>query len=95
MMRACLGYFVAYVGEPDENGRYHIVPSVCHEQERSKANHRENSAASVDLPVVVNAGHGLSREVRQSLFLVRLGRQVAAGSDHGPKKPSMGRISNC
>lgn len=43
MMRACLGYFVAYVGEPDENGRYHIVPSVCHEQERSKANHRENS----------------------------------------------------
>ena len=43
VMRACLGYFVAYVGEPDENGRYHIVPSVCHEQERSKANHRENS----------------------------------------------------
>ncbi len=42
-MRACLGYFVAYVGEPDENGRYHIVPSVCHEQARSKANHRENS----------------------------------------------------
>jgi len=40
---SCLGYFVAYVGEPDENGRYHIVPSVCHEQERSKANHRENS----------------------------------------------------
>ena len=36
MMRACLDYFVAYVGEPDENGRYHIVPSVCHEQERSK-----------------------------------------------------------
>ena len=32
MMRACLDYFVAYVGAPDENGRYHIIPSVCHEQ---------------------------------------------------------------
>lgn len=34
MLRACLDYYIAYVGEPDENGRYHVVPSVCHEQSK-------------------------------------------------------------
>ena len=34
MFRACLDYFIAYVGEPDESGRYHIIPSVAHEQSR-------------------------------------------------------------
>ncbi len=35
MFRACLDYFLAYVGEPDENGRYNIIPSVAHEQSRA------------------------------------------------------------
>ncbi len=34
MFRACLDYFVAFVGEPDEQGQYNIVLSVAHEQSR-------------------------------------------------------------
>ena len=32
LMRASLDYFVACVGEPDEEGVYNIIPSVAHEQ---------------------------------------------------------------
>ena len=34
LMRACLDYFIAYVGEPDQNGRFHIIPSLAHEQSK-------------------------------------------------------------
>ena len=34
MFRACLDYFIAYVGAPDKSGRYHIIPSLAHEQSR-------------------------------------------------------------
>jgi alpha-L-fucosidase 2 len=34
MFRACLDFFIAYLGEPDKNGRYHIIPSLAHEQSR-------------------------------------------------------------
>jgi len=33
---ASLEYFVAFLGEPDKNGRYNIVPSVAHEQRHEK-----------------------------------------------------------
>ena len=35
MFRACLDYFLAYVGEPDEEGRYNIIPSQAHEQSKT------------------------------------------------------------
>ena len=34
LFRACLDFFIAYVGAPDKEGRYHIVPSLVHEQSR-------------------------------------------------------------
>lgn len=32
MFRACLDYFLAFLGEPDEDGQYNIIPSLAHEQ---------------------------------------------------------------
>ena len=37
MFRACLDFFLAYVGEPDANGQYNVVPSLCHEQAHEHA----------------------------------------------------------
>ncbi len=57
MFRACLDYFVAYVGEPDENGRYNIIPSLCHEQSK--------------LPPVPGAGYAWGKNSSYDLGILR------------------------
>ena len=37
MFRACLDFFLAYVGEKDADGYYSVVPSLCHEQAHEQA----------------------------------------------------------
>ncbi len=56
MFKACLEYFVAYVGAPDKSGRYNVIPSLAHEQTsrppRRGTGHAWGKNSSYDLGIL-------------------------------------------
>ena len=57
IFRACLDFFIAYIGPADASGRYNIMPSLAHEQSR--------------LPPVPGAGGAWGKNSSYDLALLR------------------------